>query len=48
MSLDVDGFTKDIEGGDVMIKISLDHRLLKSARICHCMRMMWVALTKGN
>ena len=32
MSLDVDGFTKDIEGGEVMIKISSDHRLLKLAR----------------
>jgi hypothetical protein len=32
MSLDVDGFTKDIEGGEVTIKISSDHRLLKLAR----------------
>lgn len=32
MSLDVDGFTNDIEGGDVMVKISSDHRLLKLAR----------------
>jgi hypothetical protein len=29
MSLDVNGFTNDIEGGDVMVKISSDHRLLK-------------------
>ncbi|NDH69222.1 MAG: hypothetical protein EBY22_15250 [Gammaproteobacteria bacterium] len=32
MSLDVDGFTKDIEGGEVMIRVSSDHRLLKLAR----------------
>jgi IS5 family transposase len=33
MSLDVDEFAKDIEGGEVMIKISSDHRLLKL--VCH-------------
>ncbi len=33
MSLDVDGFTNDIEGGEVIIKISSDHRLLKLARL---------------
>jgi len=32
MSLDVDGFTNDIEGGEVIIKISSDHRLLKLVR----------------
>ena len=32
MSLDVDGFTNDIEGGEVVIKISSHHRLLKLAR----------------
>lgn len=31
MSLDVDGFTNMIEGGDVLIKISTDHKLLKLA-----------------
>ena len=28
----IDGFTNYIEGGDVMVKISSDHRLLKLAR----------------
>ena len=32
MSLDADGFTNDIEGGEVVIKIGSDHRLLKLAR----------------
>ncbi len=32
MSLDVSGFTNDIEGGVVSITVSHDHRLLKLAR----------------
>lgn len=32
MSLDVDGFTNILEGRDVVIKISSDHKLLKLAR----------------
>ncbi len=32
MSLDIDGFISDIEGGEVVIKISSEHRLLKLAR----------------
>jgi len=32
MSLDVDGFTNVINGGDVIIKIDFNHRLLKLAR----------------
>ena len=32
MSLDLDGFTNEIEGSEVTIKISSDHRLLKLAR----------------
>lgn len=32
MSLDVDGFSNEIEGGEVTIKINSDHRLLKLAR----------------
>ena len=33
MSLDVDGFTNDLEGGDVLIAIDSNHRLLKLARL---------------
>lgn len=32
MSLDVDGFTNEIDGGEVNIKIDVNHRLLKLAR----------------
>ena len=32
MSLDVDGFTHEIEGRDVIVSIHRDHRLLKLAR----------------
>lgn len=32
MSLDVEGFTSEIGSGEVTIKISSDHRLLKLAR----------------
>lgn len=32
MSLDVDGFTKDIDGGDVTIKVDSNHKLLRLAR----------------
>lgn len=32
MSLDVDGFTNEIEGGDVLITVDSNHKLLKLAR----------------
>lgn len=32
LSLDVDGFTDEIEGGDIIVSIHRDHRLLKLAR----------------
>ena len=32
MSLDVDGFTNEVNGGEVVIKIDTSHRLLKLAQ----------------
>ena len=32
MSLDVSGFTEAVEGGEVIIKVNTNHRLLKLAR----------------
>lgn len=32
MSLDVDGFTSRLDGGEVVIKVDTNHRLLKLAR----------------
>lgn len=32
MSLDVNGFTNDMNGGEIVIKIDSNHRLLKLAR----------------
>ena len=32
MSLDVEGFTNELDGGDVIIKVDDNHKLLKLAR----------------
>lgn len=34
MSLDVDGFTNEIEGSEVIVKVDSNHKLLQLARTC--------------
>ncbi len=44
MSLDVNGFTNDMNGGEVVIKIDSNHRLLKLARQLPWDEMLEVAM----